>query len=80
MLLSEIKRQEICYCWLSLFAGVGVRKHMHFYKYKGQQVVPVTHFSDNFKLLVFHRISYGYLHFHSVKINYLPAISLIYYL
>lgn len=34
----------------------------------------------NSELLVFHRISYGYLHFHSVKINYLPAISLICYL
>lgn len=37
-------------------------------------------FSDNFELLIFHRISYGYLHFPSVKINYLLAISVICYL
>lgn len=36
--------------------------------------------SGNFEPLIFHRISYGYLHFHSVKINYLLAISLICYL
>lgn len=68
--------------WNTVIVAMDMKiEKKHFYMYLDQcYVYKSSFFPDNFELLIFHRISYGYLHFPSVKINYLPAISLICYL